>query len=184
MKKYIIAFAAFAFLTTGTALTSAYAYSDPSGLESAVENTFELSLSGDKGPFTRFRERMSLRSALRSIANRLRLTPEQRAEIRAIIEAEIPVVRPILLNAYSVHQDLKVLGRDGVYNEAEVQRLSALQAQNAGLLIVEKEKVKAQIFAVLTPEQRAEAEKIHDEIETKILERIRERVSEETGTRF
>jgi Spy/CpxP family protein refolding chaperone len=180
MKKYIIAFAAFAFLSAGTAFTSVHAFSDRSGLAEPVENTIEISSKDDGGLFGRLRRKMGSRYALNQIADRLRLTKEQRAEIRAIIEAEIPIVRPILLNTLAVHQQLKELGRDGVYNEVEVQRLAALQSQNARLLIIEKEKVKAQIFAVLTPEQIAEAEAIRDEIETK----IRSRISEETGTKF
>jgi Spy/CpxP family protein refolding chaperone len=180
MKKYIIAIAAFAFLTAGTAFTSVNAFSDRSGLATTVENAFDITSKDGKGLFGRLRQRMGVRNTLNQIADRLKLTEEQRAEIRAIIEAEIPVVRPILLNTLAVHQQLKELGRDGVYNQAEVQRLAGLQSQNARLLIIEKEKVKAQIFAVLTEEQRTEAEEIRDEIET----RIRERISEETGTKF
>lgn len=180
MKKYIIAFAALAFLTVGTAFTSVSAFSDRSGLAEPVENMFEIQSKHDDGLFSRLRKRMGSSYALNKISARLRLSKEQKAEIREIIEAEIPVVRPILKNALSVHQEMKVLGRDGVYYEAEVQRLAALQSENARLLIVEKEKVKAQIFAVLNERQRVEAEAIRDEIEAK----IRERMSEETGATF
>ncbi len=94
------------------------------------------------------------------------------------MQAEIPVVKPILLNGVVVYQQLKPLGKDGVYNQSEVMRLAALQANNARLLIVEKEKTEARIFAVLTPEQRAEAEQIRAEFEAKIKERIAEAMNQ------
>lgn len=175
LKKLTIAFSIVALLSVTVIFTSAHAYGDKTGIDSAFSQT-ELR---DDRFFGRFLQKR-FKKKLDDIADRLRLTPEQRAQIRQIIENEIPVVRPILMNGLAVHQQLKPLGRDGVYNAEQVQLLATAQAENAKLLIIEKEKVKAQIFAVLTPQQRAEAEQMSEEIETK----IREKISERAGMKF
>ncbi|MEZ5426568.1 MAG: hypothetical protein R2747_09910 [Pyrinomonadaceae bacterium] len=43
-------------------------------------------------------------------------------------------------------------------------------------MIIEKEKVKAQVFAVLTPQQKIQAERMSAEIEAKIRQKIGERL--------
>lgn len=176
MKKITLAVAVLSLLSVSVVYTSAQVFGDKTGLDSVFGNDQPQG----EGFLSRFKEKRMVAGALDKIADRLNLTDEQKAEIRRILEAEIPVVKPILVSGLAIHQQLKPLGRDGVYNASEVQRLAALQSQNARLLIVEKEKVKAQIFAVLTPEQRAEAERISEEIEAK----IREKISERTGMKF
>lgn len=171
LKRLTIAFSIVALLSVSVVFTSAFAYGDKTGIDSAFNET-KLQ---DDGVFGRFVQRR-FKKKLDDIADHLRLTPEQRAQIRVIIENEVPVVRPIVLNGVAIHQQIKPLGRDGVYNSEQVQRLATAQAQNAKLLIIEKEKTKAQIFAVLTPEQRAEAEQMSDEIEAKIREKISEKL--------
>lgn len=168
LKKLMIGFSIFALLSVSVVSISAYAYGDKTGIDSAFA---EAKLQKD-GIFGRFMQRRFWRQKLDDIADRLQLTNEQKAQIRQIIEAEVPVVRPILMNGLAIHQQLKPLGRDGVYNAEQVQLLAAAQSENAKLLIIEKEKVKAQIFAVLTPQQRAEAEQMSAEIEAKIREKI------------
>jgi Spy/CpxP family protein refolding chaperone len=172
MRKITLAIAVLSLLIVSVIYTSAQVYGDKTGLDSVFENDQPRS----EGFFSRFKERGMVKGTLDKIANRLNLTDEQKAEIRQIIENEIPVAKPILLSGLAIHQQLKPLGRDGVYNAPEVQRLATAQSQNAKLLIVEKEKVKARIFAVLTPEQRAEAEKMSEEIEAKVREKISEKL--------
>jgi Spy/CpxP family protein refolding chaperone len=174
MKK-IITFTIVAILCAALFIGSAMAFGDKTGLEDSFDEMSAVKTS--QGVFDKFKQKMFIRQVLNRIADRLKLTDDQKMQIKTIIKNEIPVVKPILLNGVLVHKQLAELGRDGVYNEQEVNRLSTLQAKNARLLIVEKEKVKAQIFAVLTPEQRAEAEKVRDEFQAKIQQRIEEAIS-------
>ncbi|MBC7797399.1 MAG: Spy/CpxP family protein refolding chaperone [Pyrinomonadaceae bacterium] len=172
MKKLLAIFAIVASLSVGTVFTTAYAFGDTTGLDEVFAQQDTQTQQDDTKLFGRLKRQMSLKLVMDKIANRLRLTEEQRAEIRQIFVTERPKIQAIALSAYAVHQQIKPLGTDGVYNEAEVTRLATLQAQNAKAAIIEKEFIKAQIFAILTPEQRAEAEKIRDEFEAKIQQRI------------
>lgn len=178
MKKIIVSFLVVTILSATVLFGSAFAFGDKTGLEESVYELANAKQDETLGFFGKFKQRMFIRQILNRVADRLNLTEEQRNSIRQIIQAEVPIVRPILLNGLAIHQQFKELGKDGVYNQAEVTRLAALQANNARLLIIEKEKVKAQIFAVLTPDQRAEAEKIRSEFEAKIQKRIEEAMSQ------
>lgn len=180
MKKFIATLAIIAVFSVTTIFASAHVFGDRAGLAAAFEQITDLRQDDSAGLWGRFKQKTMIRQMLNGIADRLNLTDQQKAEIRQIIQNEVPVVRPILLSGLAIHQQFKELGTDGVYNQPEVNRLAALQAINARLLIVEKEKVKAQIFAVLTPEQRAEALAIRDEFEAK----IRQKLIDATGNQF
>ena len=178
MKKLFAAFAVAALLSATLLFGSAFAFGDKTGLDDTFNELAAAGQDQTPGLFGQFKQKMGVRQVLNRIADRLNLTDDQKAQIRAIVQAEIPVVKPILLNGVAVHQQLQPLGKDGVYNQSEVTRLAALQANNARLLIIEKEKTEARIFAVLTAEQRAEAEKIRAEFEAKIRERIAEAMTQ------
>ena len=172
MKKFIAIFAVITVLSVTTIFTSTRAFGDHTGLGETFEQITDLRQDDSSGLWGRFKQRTMIQQVLNRIADRLNLTDQQKTEIRQIIQNEVPVVKPILLSGLAIHQQFKELGTDGVYNQQEVNRLAALQATNARLLIIEKEKVKAQIFAVLTPEQRAEALEIRDEFEAKIRQKL------------
>ncbi|MBL8204510.1 MAG: Spy/CpxP family protein refolding chaperone [Blastocatellia bacterium] len=92
----------------------------------------------------------------------LDLTDEQKTKIKAIIEAEKPVVQPLLKQMADQRQELLQATGNGQFDESQVQAIAAKQGQTMSQLIVEKERAKSQIYAVLTPEQRAKAEKMRD----------------------
>lgn len=94
-------------------------------------------------------------------ATALDLTDEQKTRIKAIMEAEKPVVQPLIQQVAAQRQELRQATSNGQFNEAQVQELATKQGQTMTQLIIAKERVKAQIFAVLTPEQRAKAEQMH-----------------------
>lgn len=162
MKKLAIGLLIFAILAMGTIFVSAKNFGDETGLEIVFAKQDDE--NGLRGKF--------IRRILNRIADRLNLTEQQRAEIRQILEEAKPRVQPLLLEAKATHQQIKELGRDGVYNEAKVQELAARQANTIRQLIVEKEKVKAQIFAVLNEEQRAQAIQMQEKFKQKIHGRM------------
>lgn len=100
----------------------------------------------------------------------LDLTSEQQTKIKAILAAEKPVVQPLVMQLRAHRQELQQITDNGQFNEAQVQAIATQQGQTLGQLIVEKERVQAQIYAVLTPEQRTKAEKLRDQF----LERVQE----------
>ena len=98
----------------------------------------------------------------------LDLTDEQEAQIKAILEAEKPAVQPLVAQLALNHKALAAATADGAFNEAQIKAIAAKQGETLAALIVEKERVKTQIYAILTPEQRAQAEQIRERIENRL----------------
>ncbi len=106
--------------------------------------------------------------ALNRAAVVLDLTEAQKTQIKAILEAEKPTVQPLVMQLTAQHKELRTVTDDGQFNEAQVQAIAARQGQTMTQLIVEKERVQSQIYTVLTPEQRAKAEKMRDQFMSRI----------------
>jgi Spy/CpxP family protein refolding chaperone len=87
----------------------------------------------------------------------LELTDDQKAKVKEITEASRTNIQPLAQQLRDGHQKLEALGTDGSFDQAKVEALAAEQSALMGKMIVEKERTKAQIFAILTDEQKAKA---------------------------
>ena len=94
------------------------------------------------------------------IAKKLNLTDEQKTQVKTILEDSKTRVKPLMESLRENHKKAETLGNDGVFNEELVNQIASGQSETMKQLFIEKEKTKAQIFAILTPEQRAEAAKM------------------------
>ncbi len=88
------------------------------------------------------------------------------------LEKEKPVIKPILEDAKATRQKILAATANGTFNEEQITALANHQAQNMAKLIVERERVKTQIYQVLTPEQRAKLEQMKEHFEKRIKERV------------
>jgi Spy/CpxP family protein refolding chaperone len=74
-----------------------------------------------------------------------------------------------------IHKQLSAQGKDGVFNEALVTELAAKQAELTKQMIIEKERTKASLFAVLTPEQREKAEQLKTDFKGRFRDKFKGR---------
>lgn len=88
---------------------------------------------------------------------RLDLTDDQKAKVKAIMEASRTNVEPLMQQMRDNHAKIAALGTDGTFDQAKVEALANDQSGVMAKLIVEKEKAKAQVFALLTDAQKAKA---------------------------
>ena len=161
--KLVAAFFAIAFTVTGLFAGAAYAFGDK--IEGSMVNAMKEGRFG-RGPWRgMFRDR---------IARELNLTPEQKAQIEQIIQSEKPNIRPLVQQLAEHHKQLKALGQDGNFNEAQVRAIAQQQGQTMAELIVVKERIQSRIFAVLTPEQRQKAAQMREQIEQRFKEHMTE----------
>lgn len=109
--------------------------------------------------------------ALNRAAVMLDLTDAQKTQVKAILEAEKPVVQPLVMQLAANRKEMQEITSSGNFNESQVQAIANKQGQLMSQLIVEKERVQSQVYAVLTPEQRAKAEKMRNQF----MERFQER---------
>jgi periplasmic protein CpxP/Spy len=94
------------------------------------------------------------------MAAELGLTDQQQTQIKQILQNEKATVQPLREQLRSEHQQMLAATKGGAFDEAQVRTLANQQAQTQANMIVEREKVKGEIYKVLTPDQRAKADQM------------------------
>ncbi|HUF04478.1 MAG TPA: Spy/CpxP family protein refolding chaperone [Aridibacter sp.] len=109
----------------------------------------------------------------------LDLTDAQKEQMKAIRQASRENTKGLRENSRNVGKQLSELGTDGTFDQGAVEMLAAKQADIQKQVIIERQKVKAQMFAVLTPDQKAK----FAEMKAQMAERMKERM-EKRKARF
>lgn len=94
----------------------------------------------------------------------LDLTDAQKTQVREIMEASKTKVRPIRQAMKANHEKLRLATENGKFDEAQVQALANENGTLSAQLLVERERTKAQIFNILTPEQREKAAQLKSQM--------------------
>ncbi len=105
----------------------------------------------------------------------LDLTDEQKAQMKSIRQASKETAKPIREQMKANRQKLQTLSESGTFDQSQVQAIAARQGSLMAQMIVEKEKVKSQIFNILTPEQKAKAAEMKAQFQQKREERMQKR---------
>jgi Spy/CpxP family protein refolding chaperone len=96
--------------------------------------------------------------------------------MKAIRQASRESVKPIREQMKANRQKLQTLSESGTFDEAQVQAIASQQGTLSAQMIVEKEKVKSQIFNLLTPEQKTKAAEMKAQFQQKRQERMQKRM--------
>ena len=156
MKKLTLGIIALALLSVGTVWVSA-------------QNGGGHGFGFFGGDSSEHREQMFNRIFDR-IASELKLTDAQRSQAQQVIAAAKTRIEPLTAQLKQNHEAIEKLGHDGTFNEAQVNEIATEQAATMKQLIIEKEKTKAALFAILTTEQRAQAEQMQEQFKTRMRE--------------
>ena len=142
MKKYIIA-----FLITSVV---------------AVGAVFAISGNTNGRFFGKNREEFASKMFDR-VSTKFNMTEEQKTQAKTILEDSKTRVEPLMEKMEQNREASKNLGTDGVFDEAKATEIANEQSETAKQLFLEKEKTKANLFAVLNTDQRERAKKMIDE---------------------
>jgi Spy/CpxP family protein refolding chaperone len=93
------------------------------------------------------------------ISEKLKLSDDQKTQAKQILADSKPRFQPLMEQLRETHRTTD-LGVNGVFDERQAQELAARQAEIVKQLLVEKERTKAALFAVLTPDQREQAKQM------------------------
>lgn len=90
------------------------------------------------------------------LADKLGLSDAQREQAKAILEAERNANEPTIEELQANREALRAASKFGAFaqNEAEITALAQRQGELHALLIVSRERVKSQLYDILTPEQQ------------------------------
>ncbi|MBZ5665138.1 MAG: Spy/CpxP family protein refolding chaperone [Acidobacteriia bacterium] len=103
------------------------------------------------------------------IVNDLNLTTDQRAQIKAILQRERPAIVAIMQKSEEQNAQLRARGS---LDEAFVRSIAQQEAGTMAEGIVEREQVRAQILAMLTPEQQRKFNQLAAELRSAVQDRI------------
>jgi len=93
---------------------------------------------------------------LKRMTRELNLTDAQQTQIKSIMMAEKAKIQP-LKQQLRQNAQAENASINGTFDQAQATAFAGKQTQIMGDLIVEKERGKSQIYAVLTPDQRQKA---------------------------
>ena len=71
-------------------------------------------------------------------------------------------MKPMFQQLKAGREQLDALIKSGPFDEAKVRSIAKAQADTLADMIVAKQRMKSKIYAVLTPEQHAKAEKLRE----------------------
>lgn len=103
---------------------------------------------------------------LRHMTKELNLTADQQTQIKSIMQAERSKTQPLMqqLRQNEQAQNATITGN---FDEEQARTFAGKQTQIMSDLIVERQRAKSQIYAVLTPEQRQKAQQLMQEHQQK-----------------
>ena len=102
---------------------------------------------------------------------RLDLTSDQQAKVKEIFEANKGTVQPLREQLKANHEKLAALG--GNFDEGQVTAIAKEQGELMSQMIVASQKVKSQIFAILTDDQKAKAQQLGQEMKQRFQDRMK-----------
>lgn len=155
MKKFIIGFTVFALVAIGT--------------------IFAFGQKSDGGGKWRKHRGGKHRDGFGMMAKKLNLTDAQKEQVKQISEASRAKIKPLMEQMKANRQQLKSLTENGQFDEAQIQNVANQQGVISAQLIVEKTRVKAQMFQILTPEQKAQAAALKEQMKEKMKQRFENR---------
>jgi Spy/CpxP family protein refolding chaperone len=95
------------------------------------------------------------------MARVLGLSEDQKTQIKALMDSAGPAEDARHQKMEAIHEQLEAATANGQFDEAKVRDLANQQAQLQAEGIVEHERMKSKVFALLTAEQRVKAEEMH-----------------------
>lgn len=99
---------------------------------------------------------------LKHMAKELNLTDAQQTQIKGIMADGKTRTKP-LRQQLRQNEQAENANINGTFNESQARAFAGKQAQIMSDLMVEKQRTRSQVYAVLTPEQRQKAQQLMQE---------------------
>ena len=89
----------------------------------------------------------------------LNLSDAQQTQIKAVLQKEHPVIKPLMQQSRQIDQQLRQYAQ-GTYDEAKVRALANQKAQVEAELTVQRTRIHNELFQLLTSDQQAKMKEI------------------------
>ena len=101
----------------------------------------------------------------------LNLTDDQKAKVKQILDANRSAIDPIREEMKTAYDKLAAL--NGNFDETQVLAIAREQGELTTQMIVERERLRSQIFAILTDEQKIKAAQLHEQMKERFRNRTK-----------
>jgi periplasmic protein CpxP/Spy len=120
---------------------------------------------------------------MRWLTHELDLTSSQQAQIKSMIDAEKPTIRPLVQQIADGQKQMLAATANGAYDDTKVRAVANNQAQVIAQLLVEKEKLISDVYQkVLTPEQRVKADALRQRMADRMGKHLQQQTTESKST--
>jgi periplasmic protein CpxP/Spy len=110
----------------------------------------------------------------------LDLTDEQKAQVKQIREASRSKTQALRESSKANRQKLKDATANGAFDEAQITAIANENAAVSAQMTVERARVRSQVFAVLTAEQKAKAAEMKSQMKDRFKGKMKHRKGEKT----
>ncbi len=112
------------------------------------------------------------------ISHELNLSDTQKSQIQTIWQGEKPTIASLVREISAENKEMDAATAQGNFDDSKVQPIADRQAATIAKLLVEKEKLKSQIYStVLNADQRSKADKLQERWHSR-FDRIAEHISD------
>jgi len=101
----------------------------------------------------------------------LNLTDDQKTQMKAIMQKEHPMMRPLFQQSHQIDLQLRQYA-EGTYDEAKVRALAAQKSQVDVELAVQRTRIHNEMFQVLTADQQAKMKELEARHEARMAEHM------------
>jgi periplasmic protein CpxP/Spy len=115
---------------------------------------------------------------LKHVAKQLNLTEAQKTQIKGIMADEKNKIMP-MMQQLRQNEQAENANVNGSFDENQARAFAGKQAQLMTDLIVEKERTRSQVYALLTPEQRQKALQLMQERQQHRQERMKKHAEQQ-----
>ena len=108
---------------------------------------------------------------LQRMTKELNLTEAQQAQIKTILQTQHAKIQPLMQQLHQ-NQQAQSAAVTGAFDETQARTFAGKQTQIMSDLIVERQRTQSEIYAVLTPDQRAKAQQLLQERQQRRLQHM------------
>ncbi len=167
MKKMTVVVIAIALLALGAVYVTGQADKPADGKKGVGKRGMHKRF-GKRGPGGRRGKRGAM---VGHMFRKLDLTDAQKTQIQGIMKSSRESSKTLRTQSRELRKQLHEATENGQFNESQVQAIAQKQGDLHAKMIVEKQKAKAQMFAVLTSEQKAKLAEMKAAFKKKMEER-------------
>ncbi len=102
----------------------------------------------------------------------LDLTDAQKAQVKALHEAQRATMQPIHQQLEAAHKAIEAASSNGNFNEAAIRAIISQNQEAFTQAIVAEAKMKSDFYKILTPEQQAKLKTLHQDMQQHMKERM------------